>query len=184
MSIARWTYTLIRLACWQELNSSGKYASCIQEAVLRGALDWYVTRCTWLGSTKDRSPCTCIHVDYIHGKAYVRGKLMYRKAYVRGKLMYGESLHCTCMYTRTHYRTRLFNTCVPSCSFSFTPGFHCIVMWTMERTVTVVRRQKVQKEVIVIGEELDVVWFADIKYRARVAAIGTLLHVHVIHTCN
>lgn len=84
---------------------------------------------------------------------------------------------------RTYYRTRLFNTCtcIPS---SFTPGSHCFVMWTVERTVTVVRRQQVQTEVIVIGKELDVVWFADIKYRARVAAIGTPLDVHVIHTCN
>lgn len=91
---------------------------------------------------------------------------LHERPNLRLSLCMGKLL-CTHVHLCVHVRTRLFNTIV------FTTGSHCFVMWTVERTVTVVRRQQVQTEVIVIGKELDVVWFAEIKYRARVAAIGT-----------
>ena len=60
-------------------------------------------------------------------------------------------------------------------------GSHCFVLWLDEGTVTVVKRKQVQADVVVIGKEEDVVWHRNIKYRAKVAAIGML---HLCHSLN
>ena len=68
----------------------------------------------------------------------------------------------------------------------FNSGTHCFVVWTVEQTVTVVKRKKVQSDEIVIGKEVDVIWVQNIKYPAKVAATGMYcsIHKHVhVHAC-
>ena len=55
--------------------------------------------------------------------------------------------------------------------------------------MTVVKRKQVQADVVVIGKEEDVVWYRNIKYRAKVAAIGMLYlchnlnYLYMLYTC-
>ena len=60
-------------------------------------------------------------------------------------------------------------------------GSHCFVFWLDEGTVTVVKRKQVQADVVVIGKEEDVVWHRNIKYRAKVAAVGMLYLCHSLN---
>ena len=53
--------------------------------------------------------------------------------------------------------------------------------------MTVVKRKQVQADVVMIGKEEDVVWYQNIKYRAKVAGMLYLCHnlnyLYMLYTC-